>query len=117
MYKKRLKNYFFNLHHQIYLANVKISNSVTSLGTFVFYDCSSLTSVEIPNSVTEIDSAFNDCTSLTSITGLATTPPRASTMFTGTPISVIYVPAESVETYKAASGWKGYARKIQAIPA
>ena len=28
----------------------------------------------------------------------------------------IYVPAASVETYKAASDWSGYASKIQAIP-
>ena len=28
----------------------------------------------------------------------------------------IYVPAGSVETYKAASGWSEYANRIQAIP-
>jgi hypothetical protein len=28
----------------------------------------------------------------------------------------IYVPSESVETYKAASGWSDYASRIQAIP-
>jgi len=39
-----------------------------------------------------------------------------SYMFNGVPIRVIYVPAESVETYKTANGWKGYANKIQAIP-
>ena len=98
------------------LANVKISNSVTSLGVHTFDRCSSLTSLEIPNSVTEIDTAFYDCTSLTSITVLATTPPTVSYMFNNVPIRVIYVPAESVETYKTASGWKGYADKIQAIP-
>ena len=98
------------------LANVKISNSVTSLGTHTFDNCSSLTSLEIPNSVTEINTAFYDCSSLTSITVLATTPPTVSYMFNGVPIRVIYVPAESVETYKTANGWKGYANKIQAIP-
>ena len=43
--------------------------SVTSIGEWAFYYCSSLTSVTIPNSVTTIGNyAFNECTSLTSVT-------------------------------------------------
>ena len=34
--------------------NSKIPNSVTSIGNRAFYDCASLTSIEIPNSVTKI---------------------------------------------------------------
>ena len=41
---------------------------VTSIGNFAFYDCYSLTSIEIPNSVTSIGyAAFSNCYSLTSI--------------------------------------------------
>ena len=46
-----------------------IPNSVTSIGEWAFFYCSSLTSVTIPNSVTSIGSdAFSYCYSLTSIT-------------------------------------------------
>ncbi len=42
--------------------------TVTSIGGQAFYDCTSLTSITIPGSVTEIGSAFSGCTSLTSVT-------------------------------------------------
>ena len=51
------------------LTSITIPNSVTSIGFMAFSDCSSLTSITIPNSVTSIGSnAFSGCSSLTSIT-------------------------------------------------
>lgn len=51
------------------LTSVTIPNSVTNIGFAAFDDCSSLTSATIPNSVTTIEkSTFARCSSLTSIT-------------------------------------------------
>ena len=48
---------------------VEIPNSVTSIGGYAFSGCTGLTSIEIPNSVTRIGgSAFKDCSGLTSVT-------------------------------------------------
>ena len=50
------------------LTSVDLPNSLTSIGNLAFYDCSSLTSVNIPNSVTSIGvSAFSECSSLKSL--------------------------------------------------
>ena len=49
------------------LTSVTIPERVTSIGG-AFAGCSSLTSVNIPESVTDISSAFQNCTSLSSIT-------------------------------------------------
>ena len=51
------------------LTSITIPNSVTSIGYNAFRGCSSLTSITIPNSITEINSGiFANCSSLTSIT-------------------------------------------------
>ena len=51
------------------LTSITIPNSVTIIDGYAFYWCSGLTSITIPNSVIEIAvSAFNGCSGLTSIT-------------------------------------------------
>ena len=50
------------------LTSINIPNSVTNIGYRAFWSCKSLTSINIPTSVTNIgDSAFEECSSLTNI--------------------------------------------------
>ena len=50
------------------LTSINIPDGVSSIGAYAFYGCSSLTSINIPDGVTSIGgSAFYYCTSLTSI--------------------------------------------------
>lgn len=101
------------------LASATIPNNVTIIGRDAFAKCASLASIEISNSVISIGgAAFRECISLASLTVLATTPPTLGVDAFDRVSSnlVIYVPAESVGTYKAASVWSSYESKIQAIP-
>ena len=61
---KSIGNYaFYNCSS---LTSITIPNSVTSIGGYAFSGCSGLTSVTIPNSVTSIgERVFNGCTNLT----------------------------------------------------
>ncbi len=63
----KVSNYAF--YYCSSLTSVEIPNTVTSIGSSAFSGCSSLTSIEIPNSVTSIgEGAFSGCSSLQSIT-------------------------------------------------
>ncbi len=101
------------------LVSVNMPEGLTNIGQAVFNHCSSLESITLPEGVTEIDyRTFENCTSLTTVTCLSTTPPGLrDTSFSGcSALTAIYVPAGSVDAYKAAAYWSDYADIIQAIP-
>ncbi|MDE7163958.1 MAG: leucine-rich repeat domain-containing protein [Clostridiales bacterium] len=78
------------------LTSIKISNSVTSIGSNAFMYCGSLTSIEIPNSVTSIGSdAFMYCGGLTSINVYSDNPNFSSldgALYDKNMTTVIFVP-------------------------
>ena len=100
------------------LTSVTMSDSIKIIGISALGRNLRLTSITIPSSVTNIyNYAFNGCTSLTSITSLATTPPTlGAVVFFNTNNCPIYVPAASVNAYKTATNWSEYADRITAIP-
>ena len=101
--------------------SVMMGSSLKSISNYAFYE-SNITSVVIPSTIQSIGSwAFGRCRSLTSIICEASTPPTykndAIPFRDGKPIPNIYVPANSVAKYKAASGWSTCADNIFPITA
>ena len=101
------------------LKSIVIPESVTTIGVSAFYGCSSLISLTIPKSVTSIGETgeyygtgvFGECTKLTSITSLNTTPPTSKD---GRLIEadydkcVVWVPKGCSSAYQNAAGWKDF---------
>ena len=91
---------------------VAIPGSVTSIGTYAFTNCSSLTSVIIGNGVTRIgDRAFLACSGLTKITVKNPTPPTlgiSAFLNVDTATCVLEVPSGAKAAYKAANQWKDF---------
>jgi hypothetical protein len=98
------------------LASVALPVGITSIGYEAFSGCTSLTSIDLPTGVTSIGSAaFANCP--ITVTVRAIDPPTlVASSFTDATLVGILVPAESVDTYKAATGWSTFAAKISAIP-
>jgi hypothetical protein len=98
------------------LTSVIIPDSVEIIGSGAFRGCSSLTSVTIPSWVTSIEIyAFYDCTSLTSVYCKATTPPALEdswVFYANASGRRIIVPIGSGEAYKTANYWRQYANDI-----
>lgn len=95
------------------------NSMLTNINEDAFGYCFNLTNIEIPSGVVDINyGAFSECENLTSVTIKATTPPTLGLYVFDycSKLTAIYVPAESVNAYKAASGWSEYAELIQAIP-
>ncbi len=94
---------------------------VKTFGMGIFEECTNLRNVVVGTNCTSFSAkTFKNCAADMVITVKATTPPRGSTSMFGAAANYagkIYVPAESVDAYKAANGWSAYADKIQAIPA
>ena len=105
-----------------------VPEGVVEIQNSAFINCSGITNIILPttlisiyanlNSFRNMYPSFYGCSALESITIQASAPPTldGSSAFSDLDsLSHIYVPAEAVDAYKAASGWSDYADLISAI--
>ncbi len=92
--------------------NFVIPDGVTSIGSFAFYGCKGLTSVEIPDGVTFIDkSAFGGCSNLTSVVISDSVEVIESYAFSGNGNLTIYCEAPA-KPDGWSSNWASYGSTI-----
>ena len=94
------------------ITSIILPTTLTKIGSNEFDGCLALKSITIPASVTEIgDGILVSCPELTTMTCNAVEPPilGANTFINSPKLMYIHVPNDSVDTYKAATGWSDYA--------
>ena len=100
-----------------YLKNVTLGNNVTRIESYAFrYLYDGIETITIPESVTYIGYyAFDYCSCLKSVYCKGATPATigdSGAFNSNASGRKIYVPMESVEAYKSATGWNSYADDI-----
>ena len=94
------------------LRDINIPESVTTIQTSVFSGCTSLTTITLPKGVTLVrGSAFQDCIGLKEIRVHASVPPKADYQAfyrVDTETCKLMVPEGTRDAYKEADEWKGF---------
>ena len=93
------------------LAGVELPSTLKSLESNAFGYCTSLTRIRLPESLTNCQTPFTDCTNLTEITALSLLPPYLYSDYDPFGSSVdmsgrtLYVPSIALTDYKLTIGW------------
>ena len=92
------------------LQSIDIPNSVENIGQGAFFRCENLTSITIPENVTSMGVyAFGYCWGLNFVTCYASIPPQLGVYAFFDIFEIpLYVPAASINAYKAADQWKDF---------
>ena len=100
------------------LKSVTLPSTLETLGNNAFYENKALEEIELPAGLKTIGlMAFYSCSGLKKITSNAEEPAEAKLLaFDGVAADIpVYVPAASIEAYKAAAEWKDFTNYL-AIP-
>ena len=92
-----------------------MSKSLKTIGSYAFADCSSLTSVTIPDSVTSISyGAFSRCSALRQVKSLALVPPSLynQTCFDVYDQARLLVHRDALDAYNTAQYWKLFNKTV-----
>ena len=90
------------------LCSVVISDSVTSVDSYAFYNCGMLNQVTIGLNVASIgENAFSNCGALSVIECDAPDCPKLNNSFSNYS-ALLYVPTAFMEQYQQADGWKNF---------
>lgn len=89
---------------------ITLPSKITYIGEQLFQGCTGITKITLGSNITSIDKeAFNGCSKLTTLVINTPTPPTIGmSAFFNAKITTVYVPAASVETYKANSNFSSY---------
>ena len=102
----------------IYLENIINTENIEAIGSNAFANCVNLESFTFSDKIKNVETnAFSNCPHLTNITFKSKTPqPYFVTILNSiNAVQNIYVPQDSVQAYKTASGWSAYASMIKPI--
>ena len=96
-------------------ASISLQEGTLSISSNAFYDCSNLTNVTIPSSVTDIgQEAFEGCSNLTSVKVNWETPLSiGESTFSNRSNATLFVPYGSKTAYEAADYWKEFMEIIE----
>ena len=98
---------------------------VTKIEGSAFYDCDSIISIDMPNTIEYVGDVFKGCTRLEAITIRAKNPPKTNSgTFSGVDSNItLTVPCSAITAYQSAANWsrfhniKGFFEyKLTAVP-
>lgn len=112
---ENVKSFGSGCFHNCYcLEDVTISEGVTRLYENTFTECYGLTKIVLPSTIVSLN-ATSILPLVKKLVVKAVTPPTLYYYKNLTKVEEIYVPDESVATYKAATNWKTYASYIKPL--